>query len=66
VSNRRPEKCGFEAIKRENPWPWIHPLILGYKTDITKIFRLDIYRFVGGICISEVNKKDRATMEPCL
>jgi hypothetical protein len=35
VSNRRPEKCGFEAIKRANPWDRIHPLILGYKTDIT-------------------------------
>jgi hypothetical protein len=24
-SSPQAQKCGFEAIKRANPWAWIHP-----------------------------------------
>jgi hypothetical protein len=38
VSNHRPEKCGFEKIKRANQRARIHPAEFGYHPDIKNDF----------------------------
>ncbi len=43
---RGPEKWGFSEIKRANSSAWIHLINLRLKSDISGIFRTDIYSFV--------------------
>jgi hypothetical protein len=38
VSNQRPEKCGFEKLKKANPRAGIHPAEFGYHPDIQNGF----------------------------
>ena len=47
LSNHRPEKCGFRAIKRANPEVRIHPSKLWFKSNIAGFLGFQKYRFVG-------------------